>query len=150
MKKEFKLYNVLFPVWMLWMFPATWLIVIPGNFLIDSIVLLLAMIAFKLTEKKVFYKKNILKVFLFGFLADMIAAGVMLLFHITLEIGGGLADEPILTIPGVLLAAGLIFIFNYFLSFRKEDKSLRLKLALTFAIATAPYTFLIPSSWIYG
>ena len=149
MKKDFKLYNVLFPVWMLLMFPTTWLVIIPGNFLIDSLVFCAAMFALKLTDKKVFYKKNILKIFLFGFLADILAAAVMLLLHLAFELGGGLADGPILTVPGVLLAAGLIFLFNYFISFRKEDKSLRFKLSLTFAIATAPYTFLIPSSWIY-
>lgn len=148
MKKEHKLYNVLFPVWMLLFFPIGWLIVIPGNFLIDSAVLIFAMKALKLTDKKSFYKKNILKVYLFGFLSDIIAAGAMFLMTYYLGLGGNMADGPTLTIPGVVIAAALIFIFNYFISFKKTDKSIRLKLALTFAIATAPYTFLIPTSWI--
>ena len=150
MKKETKLYNVLFPVWMLLIFPMSWIVIIPGNFLIDSLVLVISMFALRMAEKKTFYKKNILKVFIFGFLADLIAAGLMFLLHILFELGGPLADELILTVPGLLIAAGLIFVFNYFISFRKAEKGIRLKLALIFAIATAPYTFLIPSSWMYS
>ena len=149
MKKEIRLNNVLFPIWMLLMFPASWLIVIPGNFIIDSAVLLIAMIALNLENKKVFYKKHILKVFLFGFIADIIAAAIMLLMFTLFEIGGGLADGPLLTVPGVLIASALIFVFNYFFSFNKDEKKARLRLALILAITTAPYTFMIPSSWIY-
>jgi len=149
MKNDHKLYNVLFPLWMFFLFPTSWLIIIPGNFIIDSAVLVIAMYALKLTEKKAFYKKNILKVYLFGFLSDIIAAGVMFLLSFYCHLGGNMADGLTLTIPGVLLAAGLIFALNYFISFRKNDKGLRFKLSLIFAIATAPYTFLVPSIWIY-
>ena len=65
-----------------------------------------------------------------------------------LEIGV-MGDEWYLTIPGLLIASGLIFVFNYFITFRKLDNKTRLKLSLIIAIITAPYTFLIPSSWIY-
>ena len=150
MKKDVKLYNVLFPVWMLLMFPFVWVLVIPGNFLIDSIVLLISMKALHIAEKKLFYKKHIVKIFIFGFLSDIIAAGIMLTLNLCFHIGGGLADEPSLTIPGVLIAAGIIFAFNYFITFKKDDKNIRLRMSLIFAIATAPYTFLIPSSLIYA
>jgi hypothetical protein len=53
-------------------------------------------------------------------------------------------------VPGVLIAAALIFVFNYYITFRKDEKSLRMRLSLIFAIATAPYTFLIPSSLLYA
>lgn len=142
-----KLYNVLFPVWMLFLFPAMWLIILPGNFLIDSLVLLIAMYALKLADKKSFYKKHILKIFAFGMLADIIGSGVMFAL-LLLEISTS-ADELYLTIPAMLLSAALIYVFNYFVTFKHSDKELRHKLSLTFAIATAPYTFLIPTSWIY-
>ena len=35
MKKEVRLYNVLFPIWLLWIFPQVWLVLLPGNLLID-------------------------------------------------------------------------------------------------------------------
>ena len=56
MKKEIKLYNVLFPLWMLMLFPITWLIILPGNFIIDSIVLIICMFALKFENKKQMYK----------------------------------------------------------------------------------------------
>ena len=63
---------------------------------------------------------------------------------------GAMGDEWYLTVPAILIAAAAIFLLNYFVTFRREDKAIRLKMALTFAIVTAPYTFLIPSSWLYG
>lgn len=148
MKKDVKLYNVLFPVWMLMTLPVIWWIVIPGNFLIDSLVLVIAMKVLKIGDPWDFYRRHIIPVFLLGFMADVLASLPMWL-GVYLDLGGPWADSPVLTVPGVLLAGVLIYGFDYFISFRKLDKSLRRKLALTFAIATAPYTYLIPSKWIY-
>lgn len=147
--KQVRLYNVLFPLWMLMMIPLTWLIVLPGNFLIDSLVLIVALRVLKIDDRKAWYKRHILKVFGFGMLADAIGSVYMLIlaagFHV-----GQMCDEPYLTIPALLISAVLIFVFNYFVTFRKAEKPIRLRLALTFAIVTAPYTFLVPSGWLYG
>ena len=62
---------------------------------------------------------------------------------------GTYGDEPYLTIPSILIAAALIFMLNYFITCRKDEKRIRSKLSLIFAIVTAPYTFLIPISWLY-
>ena len=149
MKKcKTKLYNVLFPVWMLMMFPVMWLIILPGNFIIDSLVLLITMKILNYADKKLFYKKHILKIFLFGMLADLIGALFIYLMMYVFEIGN-MCDELYLTIPGLLIAGLMIFIFNYFITFKKLDKKERLRLSLIFAIITAPYTYLIPTSWIY-
>ena len=148
MKKDVKLYNVLFPFWMLLLFPQMWLIVLPGNFIIDSLVLLISMAVLKIADKKQWYKKHILKIYAFGLLADIIGSAYMLLMMVGFELGR-MGDELYLTIPALAISAVLIFVFNYLITFRKADKVLRLKFALTFAIVTAPYTFLIPSSWLY-
>ena len=73
-KKQIRLYNVLFPVWMLVTMPVIWYIVIPGNFIIDSLVLILALKALKVENRKSFYKKHIFLVFGFGFLSDILAS----------------------------------------------------------------------------
>ena len=112
-KNNVKLYNVLFPFWMLLLFPRVWLVILPGNFIIDSLVLLIGMAAWKIAEKKQWYKQYIVPIFGFGMLSD------------------------------------LIFVLNYYVTFRKVEKVLRLKMAILFAVVTAPYTFLIPSSWLY-
>ena len=147
-KNSIKLYNVLFPVWFLMLLPQLWLVILPGNFLIDSLVLIISMYALKTPEKKVFYKQHILKIFLFGMLSDIIGAAYLFLMAFVFELGI-MGDELYLTGPALLLAAGMIFVLNYFVTFKKEEAPLRLRLALIFAIVTAPYTFLIPSSWIY-
>ncbi|MCF0142061.1 MAG: hypothetical protein HUJ75_01655 [Parasporobacterium sp.] len=150
MKKnqDVKLYNVLFPLWMVMLFPLAWLVVLPGNFVIDSIVLIIGMFLFKVSEKKQFYKKHILKIFAFGMVSDIVGAGFMLLCFVVLSLGR-MGDEWYITVPAIIISAALIFIFNYFITFKKEEKPLRLKMALLFTIVTAPYTFLVPSGWLY-
>lgn len=147
-KTEITLYNVLFPFWMLLMFPVAWLIVLPGNFLIDSLVLLVSLRMLGAENKKLWYKKYIGKIFAFGMLSDLIGAGYMFSMLIFLEVGR-MGDEPYLTVPALLISAVLIFVLNYFVTFRKIDRKTRLTLSLIFAIVTAPYTFLVPSSWLY-
>ena len=146
--KQVRLYNVLFPLWFLMIFPVTWLIVLPGNFLIDSLVLIVTLRVLKITDKKAWYKRYILKIFGFGMLADVIGAAFLFLMMI-LEVYD-IRNELLLTIPAMLVSAAMIFVFNYCVTFRKVEKQTRLRLALTFAIVTAPYTFLVPSGWLYG
>lgn len=148
MKKETKLYNVLFPFWLLLLFPQLWLIVLPGNFIVDSLVLIICMYVLKIQDKKKFYIGKIFKVFAFGILSDIIGSAYMLIMIMGFEMGS-MGDEPYITLPALAISALCIFIFNYFLTFRKCSICVRKKLALTFAVATAPYTFLVPSSWLY-
>ena len=107
------------------------------------------MAIFKIADRKRWYKKYIVPIFSFGILSDLIGSGYLLLMMIGLDVGR-MGDEWYLTVPAILIAAAAIFLLNYFVTFRREDKAIRLKMALTFAIVTAPYTFLIPSSWLYG
>ena len=147
-KNVIKLYNALFPFWLFMLIPEMWFIALPGNFIIDSIVLIISMFALKMTEKKRFYKRHIFQIWGFGMLSDIVGAAYMFFLMWAFEVGS-MGDELYLTIPTLIISAVLIFVLNYFVTFRKSDKVLRLKLALTFAIVTAPYTFLIPSSWLY-
>ena len=81
-------------------------------------------------------------------LSDIIGSAYMLLAMTVFEVGR-MGDELYLTIPALIISAVLIFIFNYFITFKKTDKALRVKLSVIFAVVTAPYTFLVPSSWLY-
>lgn len=167
--KQIKLYNVIFPIWFLLFFPPVIFITLAGNFIIDSLVVLVCFFIFKLVEIqniKAFYKKSILKVWLFGFLSDIIGAAV--LFIIT-GIGGDSLGLPyklqsaidydpfshpiaaIITISAILLSSVFIYLFNYNITFKNliTEKQLRFKVALTIAIVTAPWTFLLPTKWFY-
>ena len=147
-KKPLRLYNILFPIWMLIFFPPLWLVILPGNFLIDSLVLLISLRVLGIPDKKRWYKKRILPIWGFGMLADILGAVYLLLMFLAFRVGMS-GDEWYLTVPALILSAVLIFLFNYFITFRKDERRPRLALSLIFAIVTAPYTFLIPLSWIY-
>ena len=81
-------------------------------------------------------------------LSDIIGAAYMFLLMLVFGVGS-MGDELYLTIPALIISAVLIFVLNYFVTFKKTDKALRLNLSLIFAVVTAPYTFLVPSSWLY-
>lgn len=144
---DVKLYNVIFPFWAILLFPQSWLIVLPGNFVIDSIILIISMFLLKISDKKQCYKLNIFKIFIFGLLSDIVGSGYMLLMSIVFQLGIT-GEEFYLTIPALIISTACIFALNYFVTFKNTNKILRLKLSLIFALFTAPYTFLIHTSWL--
>ena len=122
-KNNIKLYNILFPFWMILLFPVAWLIVIPGNFIIDSLVLLISMCILKINNKKQWYKKYIFKIYGFGMLSDIIGSAYMFVMMMIFEIGN-MGDEWYLTVPALIISAVLIFIFNYFILVRRRPPPL--------------------------
>ena len=99
-------------------------------------------------NKKQCYKKHILPIFAFGMISDIIGGIYMFLMLAVFEVAN-MGDELFLTIPAIIISAAMIFVCNYFFTFRSSEKAFRLKMSLIFAIVTAPYTFLIPNSWMY-
>ncbi|MCL2519329.1 MAG: hypothetical protein FWF15_12270, partial [Oscillospiraceae bacterium] len=130
----------------LYLLPRMWLIILPGNFIIDSLVLIIAMVVMRIESKRKFYKSVILKVFCFGLLADLIGVGFMFLLIYL----GTRDDEILLTLLGFIAASVCIFVFNYYISFRKYEKKIKFGMAIVFAIVTAPYTFFIPMEWLHS
>ncbi len=150
MKNTVKLYNVLFPFWMLMLFPQMWLIVLPANFVIDSLVLLILMkvLSFSKKTKKRFFKRHILKIFGIGLVSDIAGSAYMFIMTMLGYVARG--DELKITVPALLISAILIYVINFHVSFKNFDRKTRIKMSLTFAIATSPYTFLIPTSFLYN
>ncbi|MDD3303843.1 MAG: hypothetical protein PHP54_02905 [Clostridia bacterium] len=159
-----RLYNVIFPIWFLILFPIVWLIVLPANFIIDTIVILLALKLLKVTNLKETYKKTIIKVWLFGFIADFI--GALLLIAIQFistgtfmsDVVAALAYNPftniyalLITILAIIISAIAIYLFNVKISLKKVDLEVKTKkkIALALSIFTAPYLFLYPSAMLY-
>lgn len=167
--KEIKLYNMLFPIWFLLFFPPVILITLIGNFIIDSLVLVACYYVFKVVDAKInlktFYKSNIIKVWVFGFLADIIGAGLLLViaffgedYGMSYDLIMAISYDPFsmmwavaIILLSMTVSAVLIFIFNYKITFKRliVEKQLRFKIALTIAIITMPWTFLLPTKWIY-
>lgn len=169
MMKQIKLYNVIFPIWLLMFLPPVAVITLAGNFIIDSLVIAICFFVFKVGDAKrtlkTFYSKSILKVWLFGFLADIVGAAILLaicttgdLFGLPFEVESAISYDPfrnptavIIVVFAMLISALFIFLFNYKITFKNQiaDKKLRIKLALTIAIVTIPWTFLLPTKWFY-
>lgn len=167
--KEVKLYNIIFPIWLLIFFPPIIFITLAGNFVIDSLVILACVSIFKLAinseERKSFYKNSIIKVWLFGFLADIIGAAILFIlgilgeyFGLSYELVSAIDFDPfsnplavMVIVFAMLVSVLFIFLFNYKITFREliKDNSVRFKVALTIAIVTMPWTFLLPTKWFY-
>lgn len=83
MKRDIKLYNLIFPMWGIYfyaiLFPYFFVLLLPANFIVDTVMLLLLFFLFKVPEKKELYRRGIWKAWGFGFLADFLAAGVLVI-----------------------------------------------------------------------
>ncbi|WP_312355602.1 hypothetical protein [Aminipila sp.] len=167
MKKEIKFYNVIFPVWMMMILPIVWIVVLPANFIVDSCVLLIALkFIIKQKDIKLLYKKTILKVWILGFVADIIGAVTLLAAELFFSNRDSKLIKQLSSVYwnafdniyaflyvacAVLISAVLIFVLNYKYSFSNItlEKEEKVRAALTLAILTAPYTFFIPTEMIY-
>ena len=166
--KDIRLYNVIFPLWFFLFLPPVILITLIGNFVIDSLVVVACFFIFKLADIQKslteFYKGSILKVWILGFLADIIVASILFILGILYplelptDVITGINYDPfsnpaavaVITIA-MLVSAVFIFMFNYRITFSKQidDKKLRAKVAITVALITMPWTFLLPTKWFY-
>jgi len=166
--KDIKLYNLIFPLWFVLFLPPVIFITLVGNFVIDSLVVIACFFIFKLADIQKslteFYKGSILKVWILGFLADIIGASILFILGMIdpLELPNdmirGINYDPfsspaavaVITIA-MLVSAVFIFMFNYKITFSKQinDKKLRAKVAIAIALITMPWTFLLPTKWFY-
>ena len=160
-RRSKKLYNILLPIWLLWIFPQVWLIVLPGNLAADVLVLLLALAVLGHSGKRAVVKALWWKLWLLGFAADAVGVGWMVLGMFTAASGWGWWAEnlsPITgspfrtplalawTLAGVCIAGACIYFFDRramrgcpLLTTRERHMT-----ALLLAILTAPWLFLIP------
>lgn len=147
---------MLFPIWIIWIFPITWIVIIPGNLAIDIIVMILAMKFMNLPNKGANLKVSFLPVWLIGFLADII--GTVFMFLGTMSFAPDISWNPFadgLALLWVLVCVGIsgfmIYFLNYRISFKRTslDDTQKKKLALALAIFTAPYLFLLPTNLFY-
>lgn len=160
-----KLCNVLFPIWILIFFPQVLAIVIPGNLIVDAAVLLIALAAMRHRAKGAVLRKCWWKVWLLGFAADLIGAAWMVLgWFVTSWVPsldsslGKILYNPfghpaafLWTAAGVAIAGWFIFLLDrrVFRSVPELTSRQSTRLALTFAIVTAPWLFFLPLYSLY-
>ncbi len=172
MRRPYRLYNIILPIWLMLVFPQVWAIAIPGNLIIDCGVLFLTLLALKHRGKGAVMKKLWWKFWLLGFVAD--AAGVLWMFLGLVPAwvaGADQTGEPSAfaaawedsvghishnafahpaafawTLAGVALAGVCIYLFDKGVMGLCEDLTPRERhiIALTMALVTAPWLFFIP------
>jgi hypothetical protein len=162
-KKSVKLYNLIFPIWLLWLIPITWIVVLPANFLMDLAVVVLTMKYLQVQDIKQNARSVILKVYIFGFFSDFIGTVLMFTsniidFNYETELGkwwyknisNAVSYNPFESVYAVLwvtvcviITAIFIYLFNYRYCLKKSNLNddQKKKLALSLAIFTAPYLF---------
>ena len=164
-KKATRLYNILFPVWLLVVMPTPlWLVLIPLNYAIDCFVLRRSLRDTENSDR--ICARSSWKICLAGFAADLAGAafmfGEMLLADrffpdFSDKIGYGLSMDPFINIwtfcsvlIAVLISAAVIFLADRVI-LRKDgaDAQAALRAARNLALFTAPYLFFFPSKLIY-
>ena len=158
---DVRLYNVIFPVWLLWIIPMTWLIVIPANLAIDFTVIYLTMRFMGVENRKEVAKRSIVAVWMLGFAADIIGSALMFapaLLDLNADFVNGVMMNPFTNLWAFLwvtvcfiISAVCIYLFNYKVCYKNtglEDWHKK-KLALFMTIFTAPYLFYLPTEWFY-
>ena len=167
-KKPLKLYNVIFPIWILmfWPSPPVILLTLLGNLAIDCLVVFLALLALKHPAGGAVLRQCWWKVWLFGFLSDVIgalwlAAGLFGAWALDADGTAGWVSDfamamtvnPFLhplalvwTAVGVAVAGACIYCFDrrVFRRVPELDGRQGHVLALALAIVTAPWLFFVP------
>lgn len=165
MKKDIKLYNMIFPVWLMVLIPWILLPAAALNFGIDTLVVMLTLKHLGIAPKKTVWKKSIIRVVIFGFLGDI--AGALAMVGTSLLLDEAIATrkahdissammycpwkEPIAVILCILwmaLASFIIYKLDKRFAFSKTelDHEQKKKLALSLAVFTTPILFLVPTT----
>jgi len=153
MNKTVTMYNIMILA-SLWLFPLfgafVFIFIIPawisGVFWIISE-------GSKIEDSKTFFRSNFKKVILFAYLSILIGiAAEFLINWFVLELHlkiSDYGDEWYKTVPAVLIAGGLTFVFAKFVIFKKLEKEQSTKIALALALSTAPYWLMIPTGLFF-
>ena len=159
MKKDIRLYNVLFPIWVLmfWPTPPVILITLFGNLAIDCGVLYVTLRVLKHPQKKEVMKGLWSKFWGYGFLADFIGAACLFGSLYLIDAWSWFPDVNVSnpwenpasflwTLSGVAIAGVCIYFFDKKAMGETDlltDRE-RHVIALAMAIVTAPWLFLAP------
>ena len=159
-------------MYLLWAFPPLIIVLLPANFVLDSIVLMISLSAFHL-PKGTIYKRTIVAIWGFGFLADFIGSaflffvsrcicdfiGTCSLFEESIQKSAVSLSQAIeynpfsevlaflITLTAIAISGLCIYKFNAKWTFKDVDINTahKKRIALVLAIVTAPYMLLLPS-----
>ena len=151
-----KMYSLVLPIWlMLVAGPVLWILILTSNFFVATIVLIIACHIFKLKNVLKIYKRSIVKMVLYGFLADAIGVSILLLMSkinpdgLFTNVASNPTNSWVTTVfisICVAFSAWFAYFFHHRLTFRdlKVSEKKKKQIAVFVAIFTAPYLFFYP------
>lgn len=148
-----KLYNVIFPLWIIIFVPPYAFIPLVGNLLINGIVIYAMLRIHRIDVQKQFFVQRVLATWGFGFLADI--AGAVLLYFCSemLDVGVLIWSNPkdfLVYLGAVLFTGYLIYLFNRWLFSRHPlTAPFAYKIGCAMGSITAPWMFMIPPQWFH-
>ena len=164
-KKGLRLYNLFFPVWLLFAHPLLIGAALPVNLLIDFLVIFFTLKCLHVENRIEIATTKIWRTWLLGFAADAIGAAILFFLSVILDefapgtydlFGHALYLNPftsplalIIMLLVIALVGLLIYWFNYSYVFGSTalTKQEQKRVCLMLAIITAPYLFLLPTAW---
>ena len=160
MKKQIRLYNIIFPFWLLiWLPSPLWVILIPFNYMIDRFVLKKSLA--KDIDINAFVKDHCWKICIAGFVSDFIGSAFLfavdLLLDDNYELANAICYSPFRRLDGFAIVVSAIFLSGiciylldrWILSKTELDKAAVHRSATMMALFTAPYLFLLPMEWFW-
>lgn len=156
------MYNIFFPVWLLWIFPPIILIVLLVNLAVDYFVIRRTLKNFDIDEPKILANKSVFSTWVFGFISDIIGALLLSVFIFldSLEkydlsaLTEALVRNPfqnplavLIIMVAIIISGFAIYLFNKKIVFRNTkltDDQVDI-LSKKLAFYTAPYFFLLPT-----
>lgn len=160
--KTLRLYSFIFPFWLLWLLPMFWIFLAPAALIWDILVVLLTLKFLKQADGLATLGQVIWRVWLCGFASTLAGAGIMYLpfllspsdtsSRISLwqtALSSSPFSDPLAllwTILCIAVSGVLIYILARRFTLRRAalPESVCKKLALSLAVFTAPYLFLLP------
>lgn len=151
-----KMYSLVLPIWILLIAsPTIWLTILPVNFFVYTLVLIIACNVFKLKNITKIYRKSILKMLIYGIIADLVGGSILLCATKINPDGAfsNVASAPFgswITTVYIAICIGISAVLAYFFNYKMTFKSLNVseskkkKIALFIAVFTAPYLFFYP------
>lgn len=165
MKKEIKLYNVCFPIWLITLYPSIWGITLLMNCLLGSLLLILGYKLLKIKEVKAVYHETALKVLSILCLADLMSLGFVLMSQwLQGEWWEEYIKNPIVSNPldniwsigylSILLigVAGMTYelLWKWGFKTKRLQKLQRKQLSLAFVLINSSWMLFYPSQLIYS
>jgi hypothetical protein len=147
-----RLYDLIFPFFMLWIFPPLMIFALVGNYIVDGLVIFILLGLNKIKFRKAHWG-FLTKMWAIGLLVDLAGMIVLLLTLGASPNSYTIWNDPVTALGFLLVVFGCGFLIgwaNYSISKKYvSERRVSWAIGLSMGILTAPWTFLIPTQMVF-